>query len=177
MIMIESVNSLRKGNYSNVNNKCGFYRFWFEQEAAQQLLSKLPSVDTCKIATRIIKNTCYWALYFGISKDLKDRAIWHIGQKHTESAIKNGTISTLRQTISALLGKDLSCSKDDLNSFMDANCYFEWDYVNQFKDAEELEKNELSNEQSIYPLNIKDNKVLTKEVKSTLHKLRKDHKK
>ena len=60
---------------------------------------------------------------------------------------------------------------------MDANCYFEWDYVNQFKNAEELEKNELSNEQSIYPLNIKDNKVLTKEVKSTLHKLRKDHKK
>ena len=116
-------------------------------------------------------------LYFGISKNLKDRAKWHISQKHTASAIKHGTISTLRHTLSALLDKDLSRSENDLNSFMDANCYFEWDYVNQFKNAEELEKNELSNEQSIYPLNIKDNKVLTKEVKSTLHKLRKDHKK
>jgi hypothetical protein len=172
---IEKVNSLRKTNYSSVNNEPGFYRFWFEENVAQQLLSKLLVVGTYRIEKRTINDTCYWALYFGISKNLKDRAKWHISQKHTASAIKHGTISTLRHTLSALLDKDLSRSENDLNSFMDAYCYFEWDYA-KLDDAEELEKKKLSNAQSVYPLNIKDNKILAKDVKSILHKLRKEHK-
>lgn len=172
---IEKVDSLRKTNYSSVNNEPGFYHFWFEENVAQQLLSKLPVVDTDRIEKRTINDTCYWALYFGISKNLKDRAKWHISQKHTASAIKHETISTLRHTLSALLDKDLSRSENYLNSFMDAHCYFEWDYA-KLDDAEELEKKKLSNAQFIYPLNIKDNKVLAKEVKSILHKLRKEHK-
>ena len=50
------------------------------------------------------------------------RAKWHVTQKDSISAIKRGFISTLRQTISALLDEDMSKSTDSINQLMDNNC-------------------------------------------------------
>ena len=157
-------------------NRGGVYRWWFKEEAAQTLLAKLPLIpdELSKIQRREIDGEEYLALYFGISKDMLGRAKWHIVQKHTASAVKYGTVSTLRNTLGALLGKDMSDSEKLVNDLMDENCYWEWEYDKEYKAQE---TNELSSTDKCYPLNIQENKTVSKEVLKTLSRLRSQYKK
>jgi hypothetical protein len=103
------VNILREqlsNRNSGIGKESGVYRWWFKKEAAEILISKLPlsADEQARIAKRIIDDEEYWALYFGISNDMLGRAKWHILQTHSASAVKHGTLSTLRQTISAFIG-------------------------------------------------------------------------
>ena len=154
----------------------GVYCWWFKREAAQTLLAKLPLTqeELAKIQEREIEGESYLALYFGISKDMLARAKWHTLQKHSPSAVKHGTLSTLRQTISALLGEDMSKSERDVNKFIDDNCYWEWEYDEKYK---QRETDELSSTTKCYPLNIQGNKTVNKEVRKKLSELREQHKK
>lgn len=154
----------------------GVYCWWFKREAAQTLLEKLPLTqeELAKIQAQEIEGESYLALYFGISKDMLARAKWHTLQKHSPSAVKHGTLSTLRQTISALLGKGMSQSEGTVNEFINRNCYWEWEYDESYKLRE---TDELSSTTKCYPLNIQENKTVTKEVRKGLSKLRKQHKK
>lgn len=163
---------------SGIEPKRGVYCWWFKREAAQGLLVKLPlpQEELAKIQEREIEGESYLALYFGISKDMLARAKWHTMQKHSTSAVKHGTLSTLRQTISALLGEDMSQSEDAVNEFIDSNCYWEWEW--EYPESYKLrEIDELSSTTKCYPLNIQDNNTVTKEVRKELTKLRKQHKK
>ena len=127
------------------------------------------------IVRKEIEGTEYWALYFGISSDMLARAKWHIAQEHRPSAVKHGTLSTLRNTLGALLGEDMSNSMKTVNDFMDNNCSWEWEYND---DPAEVEKAELSAESAnCYPLNIKSNKTVRSEVRKELRGLRRKHKK
>ena len=165
MTHIEAVAQLRKmieNKTLAINNCPGVYRWWFREDVAQRLLSNLPQVDTKRISKRMLDdgNHCYWALYFGISKDLQQRIVWHISQSHTTSAVKSGFLSTLRQTISALLNQDMTKSQKSVNSIMN-DCYWEWDYVATEEDADDIETKELSQSLYIYPLNIAMNKTVS----------------
>ena len=91
-----------------------------------------------------------------------------------ESGLKHGTLSTLRNTLGALLGEDMSQSEGAVNEFIDSNCYWEWEYDESYKLRE---TDELSSTTKCYPLNIQENKTVTKEVRKELSKLRKQHKK
>lgn len=162
---------------SGIEKQPGVYRWWFKKEAAQTLLAKLPSLtsaEVAKIARREIDSEEYWALYFGISSDMLGRAKWHITQKHSQSAVKHGTLSTLRNTLGALLGEDMSTSRDKVNEFMDYNCYWEWDYS---KTPKAVENAELSSVDKCYPLNIQENKTVSNIVRKEITALRKLHKK
>lgn len=154
----------------------GVYCWWFKREVAQTILAKLPLTqeELAKIQARKIEDESYLALYFGISKDMLARAKWHTLQKHSPSAVKHGTLSTLRQTISALLGEDMSQSEGTVNEFINRNCYLVWEYDESYKLRE---TDELSSTTKCYPLNIQENKTVTKEVRKELLKLRKQHKK
>jgi hypothetical protein len=183
MTHIESVAQLRKmieNKTLAINNCPGVYRWWFREDVAQRLLSNLPQVDTKRISKRILDdgNHCYWTLYFGISKNLKQRIVWHITQQHTRKSVESGFLSTLRQTISALLNQDMTKCKcqDDVNSIMDA-CYLEWEYVGTEEDADDIETKELSQSLYIYPLNVAKNKTVSKEHLKCLTKLRRDFRK
>ena len=181
MTHIESVAQLRKmieNKTLSVNNCPGVYRWWFREDVAQRLLSNLPQVDTKRISKRMLDdgNHCYWALYFGISKDLQQRIVWHISQSHTPSAVKTGFLSTLRQTISALLNQDMTKCQDAVNCILNT-CYWEWDYVATEEDADDIETKELSQYQYIYPLNVAKNKTVSKEHLKCLTKLRRDFRK
>ena len=46
----------------------------------------------------------YYCLYVGIAikESIRARLNWHVNQCHSESAVKSGTLSTLRQTLSSL---------------------------------------------------------------------------
>ena len=140
---------------TTVPKKSGFYRWWFPADIAKSMLSSIPLVDINKIVKRNIGGKEYWLLYFGISSNLFNRIKWHVCQKHKPSAVRSGTLSTLRQTISSLLGIDETLSESDVNNVLD--------------------QKELST--GYYPLNIQKNKVVPKDILKKLKQLRKTYKK
>ena len=159
---------------SGIQKQSGIYCWWFKKDVALKLLANLPlnADEKAKIQKRDIDGEEYWALYFGISKDMLGRANWHVMQSHTESAVKNGTLSTLRNTIGALLNKDMSKSQNIVNNTIDT-CYWEWEYNS---DPKEVENNELTSTTKCYPLNIQENQTVSKEVLKALKKMRRLHK-
>ena len=179
MQYLDKVSELRKrleNRTSGIEKEGGVYCWWFKREIAQTLLKELPLTqdEFSKIQRREIESEEYWALYFGISRDMLGRAKWHITKKHKPTAVKYGTVSTLRNTLGALLGKDMSDSEKLVNDLMDENCYWEWEYDKEYKAQE---TNELSSTDKCYPLNIQENKTVSKEVLKTLSRLRSQYKK
>ena len=160
----------------------GCYRWWFFEDEAIALLNKINFSPTFYhlIQKQIINGKSYWCLYCGISKNLKNRFVWHVFQKHTDSTVKHGALSTLRQTLSALLGASMSHAECLVNQFMDSYCYFEYDNVETHTQAEVWEKSELQSQEYAYPLNIQGNISLRKiapDVIKTLKSLRKQYNK
>lgn len=171
---IDSVKSLRcKIADKNIfaGNNAGVYRWWFKKGT----ISSLP--QNCNIEEQNIDGEIYQALYFGISKKLYSRIKWHITQNHTPSSVKSGILSTLRQTISAILHKNMTQSQDCVNKFIDKNCYLEWEDSINYQQAKAIETEELQNTTYNYPLNISENKSTPKIFITTLKKLRKKYKK
>lgn len=161
---IESVKKLRTliAQKKNPVSKCsGVYCWWFKKDAALNLLTLFSDLDKNKLRKREIEGEEYLALYFGISKDMKRRAKWHICQHHTSSSVRLGFLSTLRQTLSALLKTDMSKSENVVNKFMDENCYWEWGYTTTLLEAKEIEESELTQTEFCYPLNIQGNKTVS----------------
>ena len=155
------------------DSKAGVYRWWFRKESAVNILSSIKHlIEWDNIQYKIINGEDYLALYFGMTKNVKNRFKWHISQKHNPNSIKRGFISTLRRTLSALLDKPLSVSEDEINKFIDDNCVLEWEYCDSEKEAKKIEKEELN--ETYYPLNLQDNKIISKELKSILTQKRKD---
>jgi hypothetical protein len=101
---------------------------------------------------------------------------WHINQRHTEGAVQNGTLSTLRQSLSSLVAGD-QYNEAATNDFIDKLLieYFPVEYEIKSTEAkiflEENERNEMSSHVLI--LNIKDNKRLeVKDFRKDLSRLR-----
>lgn len=170
------LNNKNSGIKNVLTKSPGVYRWWFKESCINNILSSLPLTtdEINKIQKDVINGETYYALYFGISKDMFGRAKWHIVQKHTQSSVNHGALSTLRQTLSALLNKDMSAAESCVNQFMDNNCYWEWEYDNNPKSKEIAE---LTSKYVCYPLNIKENKTVNKDVLNGLKKLRKEYKK
>lgn len=177
--MLDSVTTLRAQIASRslqASPKPGCYTWWFDEDGKNTILSPLNGlVDHSKIATRQINGRDFYALYFGSSKDLKARIKWHIGQKHAASTVGYGFLSTLRQTLSALLGLDMSKSEQAVNDFIDAHCWLEYDHCPSLAEAKQREKAQLCD--GYYPLNIRGNKGVGKSVLAKLSEIRKQFKK
>lgn len=160
----------------NVSNTPGWYIWWFDENGMKEILQPvINELDTTKIARKKIDGKDYYALYFGISKDLKGRIIWHVSQHHTPSSVKSGFLSTLRQTLSALLGLPMTQSEKAVNDFMDKHCVLEYDYCKTIAEAKQKEKSALT--EGYYPLNIQSNKGVPKQATSKLTQLRKKYRK
>lgn len=151
----------------------GVYCWWFEEEGAKALLKALPGVDLSKIQSRMVDNKRWLALYFGISKDLRRRICWHMTQHHSLSSVNSGYISTLRLSLSALLGLPATEAEEAVNSFMDQYCVIDYKPVENMDEAELIEKKELSTK--LYPLNITNNRFVDHSITTALKKLRKEY--
>ena len=119
--------------------------FWYvNKEGAQQLGI---NIDKC-----FCKNNHY-LVYIGLAKSIYQRLNWHAFDKHSVSSIKSGFLSTLRQTLSALLVGNMNNAEEIVNNFMDNNMVVDFevrpDYV-------EYEKNLIL--QYDLPLNLRNNK-------------------
>lgn len=168
---IESVINLRGLTSNNplISQEPGVYCWWFKETCVPCIINQLnlPTYIFYKVQKKKINGILYYALYFGIANNCYQRLNWHINQKHTQAAVKSGYLSTLRKTLSALLNKDMTKSMKCVNNFIDDNCYVEWDYTLSKGKAECIEKQELSDQNKYYPLNIQGNKTTyTKQLKA-----------
>lgn len=160
--------------FTSIPKEPGIYRWWFPKETAQQLLSSIHGIETNRICKEVIQGEEYWCLYFGIAKDLRQRIRWHACQQHTASAVKHGILSTLRQSISALLQLDQTMSTDKVSELLE-RCYWDWLSTASKEDAKIIEKRESS--KGYFPINIQENKSVAPTVLAQLKSLRKEHKK
>lgn len=163
---------MRNSKFAGVCTNPGHYFLWVEENEANKQLSKL---STAKFNLRKMKinGGDYVCVYVGIASSLKERLKWHICQSHTPASIKSGRISTLRKTISALLGINLSASEGSVNDWLDEYCYFEWGSNGTKEEAEIIEDNHLSKTGGVqYPLNIVHNNTVSKGIRDKLKKLR-----
>lgn len=169
-----------RANLTNLSTDSVVYRWWFKDGST--IVTELKNnsdIDCSKLITTIIDGTTYYALYVGIGVNCQQRFKWHIQQKHIPSSVKSGFLSTLRQTLSALLNIDMTLSEHVVNIFMDQNCILEWDlYGHTSKQQLELIENSIINEPSgYYPLNIQKNKNVSEVFQKNLTTMRKNHKK
>lgn len=160
--------------FRDIPKEPGVYRWWFPRDLAEKLLKPLTGVDTKQISKEIVDGEEYWCLYLGIAKDLRQRIRWHACQKHSPSAVKHGFLSTLRQSISALLGLDQTMSAADVSDVLE-KCYWDWCPTATKGDAEDIEKEQLIS--GYFPINIQGNKNADPAVIKRLKELRKKHKK
>lgn len=150
LISVKKLRADFNSRQSSVEVRPGVYRWWFSIEQAQRLLELFSvAINADGIMKRVIEGDEYWALYFGISSDLRKRIRWHV----------NGPFksSTLRRTLRALLQPAPADEDKMVNDFLD-QCFWEWDYTDSVEEAEGVEKAELSRETHWYPLNIKENR-------------------
>jgi hypothetical protein len=173
--MIKSVKALRDERFASVEKKSGVYTWWFKKSCLSNLLKALPTFNISKLQHKKIDNTDYYALYFGIAKSCRERASWHMSQHHSVSSVRSGYLSTLRQTLSALLGKNMTEAEETVNGFIEDNCFWEWQYTTSREEAHDIEAVELG--KNLYPLNIQGNKMVPREVSHALSALRKEYKK
>lgn len=151
------------------------YKWWFKE--IPQAVSCHSQINLNAIDKRVFDRTTYYALYVGIGVDCRMRFKWHINQKHTQSNVKAGVLSTLRQTLSALLGIDMTQSEQAVNDYINKNCLIEWQtYPNYTKvQLENIETQTIKN--GYYPLNIVKNRTMDKSWLKDLKALRKNYKK
>jgi hypothetical protein len=118
----------------NIDSK-GIY-FWFMKQDAYTLLSQHETISPIEpIYTKTIKGEKYDLVYLGTAgtgkkgnSNLKNRFDWHIIQNHSNSNICNGTLSTLRTGLGALLAEDLILPNTEelVNTFMKNSMILFW---------------------------------------------------
>lgn len=158
----------------SISEEPGVYRWWFPKDLAFKLLTTLKGVDNGAIMKEQIDGNECWCLYFGISKDLRQRIKWHVAQRHSASAVRSGFLSTLRKTISALLQQDETASEQAVNDVLD-QCYWDWCATPSHDDAKRIETKTLAT--GYFPLNVQENKGVDASIVRQLKQLRKAYKK
>ena len=118
----------------NVQSK-GIY-FWFMNQKAYSSLSQYETISPIESRyTKTINGKKYDLVYLGTAgtgkkgnSNLKERFDWHILQQHTNSQICNGTLSTLRAGLGALLAEDLILPNTEelVNTFMKNSMILFW---------------------------------------------------
>jgi hypothetical protein len=132
----------------------GIYFWWVNSEAAAVIDGLSPNTQIGMCQKRNVNGEEYSLVYVGLAKNLSSRVKdWHINQKHSDSAVRSGFISTLRHTIATILGQNLY-AQEAVNNFQ--NKYM----LVGFIETEDYKAEELKFIGSCsLPLNIRDNKT------------------
>lgn len=162
-------------------DKPGYYKWWAEKSEVDLILKELNI--TYDFAEQYFeKKGNLYCIYVGIAakESIRKRLDWHVNDKHTPSRVKNGTLSTLRQSISSVVAHnqyDKTATDDFINKLS-----IEYYTINSpIKSTEAIEKlhsieRDLM-QRNWYLLNIRDNKfVYAKPAISALKALRKQSK-
>lgn len=164
------------------NDKPGYYKWWAREEDIIELFKGL-KFNFLDYKNFIEKRDNWYCIYVGVAimESIKDRINWHINDKHTESAVRSGWLSTFRKSIASVIAKN-QYDKETTNDFIDKLKveYFEIDFSIKSKEAKEeiraIETNLINKHLCL--LNIKDNyHNKATDIKKELRRLRKETKK
>lgn len=103
----------------------GYYKWWCEKAELDVILNAL-DVKPVDIQQAIERQDDLFCVYVGIAakESVRARLNWHVNDKHTASRVNNGTLSTLRQSISSIVAKN-QYDKEATDAFID-KLYVEW---------------------------------------------------
>ena len=121
----------------------GVYRWYITLEGARALGIDL---EGCT------RSGGHYLVYVGLAKDLRQRLDWHWNDKHSPSSVKSGFVSTLRQSLSALLVGEMVTARERVDSFMRTQMRVEWETCENYQEREA----DLIREHSL-PLNLRGN--------------------
>lgn len=160
------------------NDKPGYYKWWAKENDLDILLTQL-NVDFSE-KVYMEKNTSgLYCICVGIAakESIQQRLDWHINDTHTTSRVQNGTLSTLRQSISSVIVGN-QYDKNATNEFID-RLSVEWFTIDEaikkpeaIETLHSIEKNIIA--EHLYLLNIQNNKnPRSTQIKKDLKRLRK----
>jgi len=125
-------------------NKSGVYFWYISKQGATRLGIE---VKDC------LNKDDKYLVYIGLAKNLNQRLDWHYNDKHSPSSIKSGFVSTLRQTLSALLVGEMVTAKPIVDKFLREEMEVEYEVCDNYFEREL----EIINSFNL-PLNLKNNK-------------------
>jgi len=153
------------------------YMWWFRHDAARVILAQIgDDVTNERIMHDQIDGEDYLALYVGKGKSCRERFSWHIRQHHDERTVRHGFLSTLRQTMCAVMGVNAVGNEAVVNAFIDQSCVLDWTCFPGITPEElgRIEKEKILS--GYFPLNIQGNGNLPRDLKRALRKMRSDAK-
>lgn len=148
------------------NSKSKGIYFWFMKPDGYENLSSYVEIKPIDYTySKEIEGVKYDLVYLGTAgtgkkgnSNLYERFKWHVLQKHTESNVCHGTLSTLRAGLGSILSDDLilSNTEEDVNSFMKSNMLV---YYIEYQDNKKIiDSDEVSLIRKLKPLfNLKNN--------------------
>ena len=173
----------KSDNIKSIPELKGIY-FWFMRTEGYNQINKYIAINRLAEAySKRINGIDYDLVYLGTAGvrnnskqtnngNLKERLSWHLYKNQTDSSKKNGTISTFRTSIEALLGKDLSHTAAQIKIDELFEEYFQIYYLEYPGTFSEV-KDEVAEDEKILidglrPLfNLKNNKNVTNPEHST----------
>ena len=117
--MIEAEKLRNKAVLNNVSVRPGYYKWWAKKAELDVILSAL-NAETPEITAALEEKEGLYCIYVGIAvkESLRKRLDWHVNDKHTASKVKNGTLSTLRQSIASIVAHN-QYDKKATDAFID----------------------------------------------------------
>ena len=171
-----------KENLLNIPNSLpGYYKWWAEKTELDTILLAL-NAEYSELSSFIEQKDGLYCIYVGIAakESIRKRLDWHVNDTHTTSRVLNGTLSTLRQSISSVVAHN-QYDKVATDTFID-KLTIEWfaidDPIKSQAAIDKLHAIERSiMSEHLYVLNIQDNKFpQAQSIKKRLSALRKSSK-
>ena len=176
--MINAALLRNKENLKTISNFPGYYKWWAAQSELDVILKAL-NIQFSDIENALEIKDGLYCIYVGIAvkESVRARLDWHVNDKHTASQVLNGTLSTLRQSISSIVAGN-QFDKTATDSFID-KLFIEYFYCDEAIKSEsakhklhETEKQLLA--EYLRVLNIQENHhPLSNPIKMALKELRK----
>lgn len=170
-----------KENLSAIAAAPGYYKWWAARPELDVILNAL-DVSFNEVSSALETSGDLFCIYVGIAakEPVRARLDWHVNDPHTASRVKNGTLSTFRQSIASVVARN-QYDKAATDSFID-KLYVEWFCSDKAIKSEEakIELRDVERRlllEHLRVLNIQENKhPLATLCKKTLKALRKQSK-
>ena len=152
----------KEGLASVSGDQPGWYRWWAPEPALRLLLGKYYDGLEPSLTRGAGELEGYRYIYVGVAikESLRKRLNWHINQKHSVSSVKCGALSTLRQSISSLVGTSQGDKEatDNLIDMLTVECHPVELAIRSDQAKNEIGRTEASEmSQHVLPLNLKSN--------------------
>ena len=173
---LRNISELKK-----ISSKPGYYKWWVSKVELDILL-KVLEISFSEVEKALETKSGLFCVYVGIAakESVRSRLNWHINDIHTASRVKNGTLSTLRQSISSIVSHN-QYDKISTDLFID-KMFVEYFYIDSpiKSDNTKTELHAIETKlmaEYLRILNIQENHYpFSDSIKSKLKKLRKESK-